>query len=251
VPAPARRRANRWGSGHYARMECPPLRRGTGWGRPPRRFIAAQRAHFGNRMNRRGPHPVPRRRGGHSIPCVMPRAPAVCPSSRGCRHRARPCAWGSVMPSSSATFSIRAVRREKRFQHILRNPRDLENRPASARRQSRCPGACLPAAPETPPGSRGHRVSVRGTGRPSSVPLPGPRSYLKAKTWACNCGSGKPSTGRDVVWMNSAQTMLPVLRFSSLPPMRTRVFISASISRMVSSTAAGRHHDVLVAAHGV
>jgi len=50
--------------------------------------------------------------------------------------------------------------------------------------------------------------------------------------------SGKPSTGRDVVWMNSAQTMLPVLRFSSLPPMRTRVFISASISRMVSSTAA-------------
>src|SRR5258708_40368231 len=37
--------------------------------------------------------------------------------------------------------------------------------------------------------------------------------------------------------MNAAQAMLPVTRSSSLPPMRTRVFISSSISRIVSSRA--------------
>ncbi len=64
-----------------------------------------------------------------------------------------------------------------------------------------------------------------------------PPLLLKAKQWACNCGSGRPSTGRTALWMNSAQTMLPVGRFSSRLPLRTRASMSASISRIVSSTA--------------
>ena len=80
------------------------------------------------------------------------------------------------MPRSSATFSIRAVRREKRFEHIRRYPGNLEIVPLALNAEAEVLEPVRQPDPEC-------RLEVRGipfqfaelAGFPAAVP-PRPRS---------------------------------------------------------------------------